>query len=575
MKFYIIKSSSLCSIILFLYSIMILPISIYFIVINKWILLEWEFMSSRTSPIIFPLILDPLRLSFRNIVCLISACVLIFSTKYIDREKFLSRFIWVVILFVISINMLVFVPNILSLLIGWDGLGIVSFALVIYYENQKSLAAGILTALANRIGDVTLIIAITLSINQGFWSSLHFIYHPFSYVVILGIIVAAITKRAQIPFSRWLPAAMAAPTPVSALVHSSTLVTAGVFLLIRFYPFLRTFQDFLWISMLFSSITLLIAGLGANFEYDLKKIIALSTLSQLGVIILRISLKMPILALFHLYTHAIFKALLFLCAGAIIYNNIHRQDIRTIGNLWKQIPLTISCINTANLALCGAPFMAGFYSKDLILETMLSANSSILIILVVFFATGLTATYRVRLSIIVLWKQNNHLPLSSYNDEQWQITSPIIILTIGAIFGGLLLQLLIPNFNESLTLPLMIKILTIIVTLLGVWTGITLWNLKLNSPINPSINTYFLSSIWFLASTSTQKTIYGPLSLTRNLTKIVDQGWLELYGGQGTLKLASSISKTNQNYQNNLIPSFIIIMISSILIIIIIIIYLK
>lgn len=567
MKLKTIKSSTFCSLILFTYSFLIFPISTYFIITNRWILLEWEFLTARSSAIIFPIILDPLRLSFRNIVCLISACVLLFSTKYIDEEDFLSRFIWLVILFVISINLLVFIPNTLALLIGWDGLGIVSFALVVYYENPKSLAAGIITALANRIGDVMLIIAIAVSINQGFWSSLHFVYHPFSYITALGITVAAITKRAQIPFSRWLPAAMAAPTPVSALVHSSTLVTAGVFLLIRFYPFLSSFHYFFWGSMLFSSLTLLIAGLGANFEFDLKKIIALSTLSQLGVIILRISLKIPILTLFHLYTHAMFKALLFLCAGAIIYNNSHNQDIRTIGNLWKQIPLTVTSLNTANLALCGAPFMAGFYSKDLILESILATNSRLLIIILVFFATGLTATYRIRLSIIVLWKQQNHLPLSPYNDEQWQITSPIIILTAGAIFRGFFLQSLVPRFNETLTIPFSIKILTIIVTLLGMWAGLAAWNLSINKLIHPSILTYFLSSIWFLAFISSQKSIHGPLTTTKNLIKNIDQGWVETYGGQGAISISSSFSNSNQHYQNNIIPSFVIIIISAIILI--------
>nr|YP_009378344.1 NADH dehydrogenase subunit 5 [Solemya velesiana]ARH10776.1 NADH dehydrogenase subunit 5 [Solemya velesiana] len=564
----IIKSSSMSSLFLFSYSIMILPLTIYFCVSNKWLLMEWDIITTSTATLTFPVILDPLSLSFSNVVCLISASVLMFSTKYMDEEKFLARFIWLVMLFVMSMNLLVFIPNMASLLIGWDGLGIVSFALVIYYENPKSLAAGMITALANRIGDVMLIIAITLSINQGFWSSNHFIFHPFSWVVMAAITVAAMTKSAQIPFSSWLPAAMAAPTPVSALVHSSTLVTAGVFLLIRFYPFISSYSSFFWWSMLFSSLTLLMAGIGANFEFDLKKIIALSTLSQLGVMMLSISLKMPMLALFHLYTHAMFKALLFLCAGAIIYNNSHNQDIRTMGNIWKQMPLTISCLNTANLALCGAPFMAGFYSKDLILETMLSSNSNMIILLLVFFATGLTATYSIRLSILVLWKQNNHLPFSSFSDEYWQMTSPMMILTMGAIFSGFLLQFIIPSFNESLILPLNMKLLTSMVILLGVWSGIMLWNTNTNSSPTTSINHYFLSSMWFLALISSQKTITTPLKTSGKLYNFIDQGWMEIYGGQGSINSLSSLSLSNQHYQNNLVPSFIMMMIvASILII--------
>jgi len=214
--------------------------------------------------------------------------------------------------------------------------------------------------------------------------------------------IAAITKRAQIPFSAWLPAAMAAPTPVSALVHSSTLVTAGVFLLIRFFPFLKTFRFFQPALLFISVLTLLIAGIGANYENDLKKVVALSTLSQLGVMIISLGMGMPYLALFHLYTHALFKALLFLCAGAIIHNSSNAQDIRMMGMIASQAPLTTTCINVANLSLCGAPFLSGFYSKDLILEISLFQPTSFLMVLLIFIATGITAAYSFRLSFCSL-----------------------------------------------------------------------------------------------------------------------------------------------------------------------------
>jgi len=218
----------------------------------------------------------------------------------------------------------------------------------------------------------------------------------------LTIIIAAITKRAQIPFSAWLPAAMAAPTPVSALVHSSTLVTAGVFLLIRFYPFLSSCAFFKPALLFVSVTTLLLAGIGANYENDLKKVIALSTLSQLGVMIISLGMGMPFLALFHLYTHALFKALLFLCAGAIIHNSSNWQDIRTMGIIFSQAPLTTTCINVANLSLCGAPFLSGFYSKDLILEISLFNSTRAFMVLLIFIATGMTAAYSLRLSFCSL-----------------------------------------------------------------------------------------------------------------------------------------------------------------------------
>merc|ERR1712033_108246 len=201
----------------------------------------------------------------------------------------------------------------------------------------------------------------------------------FTVGLVLILALAGLTKRAQYPFSAWLPAAMAAPTPVSALVHSSTLVTAGVYLLVRFRIALDG-SEVQMVLLLLSRLTIFIAGLGANFEYDLKKIIALSTLSQLGVIISILCLGYANLAFFHLLRHALFKALLFICAGAVIHNIKDYQDVRVIGGLVSQIPLTTFCINLANLALCGRPFLAGFYSKDLILEIAFIRNINIFIL---------------------------------------------------------------------------------------------------------------------------------------------------------------------------------------------------
>jgi NADH-ubiquinone oxidoreductase chain 5 len=230
------------------------------------------------------------------------------------------------------------------------------------------------------------------------------------------VILAAITKSAQIPFSAWLPAAIAAPTPVSALVHSSTLVTAGVYLLIRFnILFVNSYLgSFL---LLIGGLTIFIAGLGANFEFDLKKIIALSTLSQLGLMIRILAIGFPKLAFFHLLTHALFKALLFICAGAIIHNIKNSQDLRVIGRLINQIPLTSACLNVANLALCGMPFLAGFYSKDLILEIVRLSYVNIFSFFLYFFSTGLTVCYSFRLVFYSLTGDFNRNSLHPLRDS--------------------------------------------------------------------------------------------------------------------------------------------------------------
>jgi len=193
---------------------------------------------------------------------------------------------------------------------------------------------------------------------------LEYIYAEELSLILILVILASLTKRAQIPFSAWLPAAIAAPTPISALVHSSTLVTAGVYLIIRFNEMLGMRRVLYYISVG----TIFMSGLGANFETDLKKIIALSTLRQLGVIIIALSLGLVELAYFHLLMHALFKSLLFLCAGVYIHGYGDKQDIRTLGGVMESSPLTSFYFIGCSLALCGFPFISGFYSKDLILE---------------------------------------------------------------------------------------------------------------------------------------------------------------------------------------------------------------
>lgn len=189
---------------------------------------------------------------------------------------------------------------------------------------------------------------------------------------------------------------------MSALVHSSTLVTAGVFLIIRFYPFLHTYKYFNLFILVVAVSTILIAGLRATTECDIKKIIALSTLSQLGIIITRIGLNIPTLAFFHIVTHALFKALLFICAGSFINQHLHSQDLRWIGNLTNQIPVATSCISIANLALCGFPFIAGFYSKDLIIESAINMSNNIFILCLIIFRLGLTSFYSIRFRLVTM-----------------------------------------------------------------------------------------------------------------------------------------------------------------------------
>lgn len=536
------------------------PFSIFLTYNNITVILEWELVNIHSIHINFILVLDPIGTIFRSVVLFISANVLYFSSSYIRDEIFIKRFIHLVLLFVASINLLIFIPHIIILLLGWDGLGLVSFLLVIYYQNAKSLAAGIITALINRIGDVMILIRIGWSINQRHWNIINIWSSSYSALITLFIIVAAITKRAQIPFSSWLPAAIAAPTPVSALVHSSTLVTAGVFLLIRFYPFLHKTPWFNQTLLIIASLTIFMAGLSAIAECDIKKIIALSTLRQLGVIMARLGLNFPLLAFFHLITHALFKALLFLCAGSLIHLHHHSQDLRYIGNLTKQIPLTTSCLLTANIALCGSPFLAGFYSKDIIIESTLYFNNNSIIITLLILATILTAAYSVRFIITVLWAPLLSLPYQYTSDEDGTITAPIINLTFGAIIGGARINWLIIQPITEPILPLSLKLRALIVTLLGAYMG---W--KINSILQTSdafiksnpLTHHSNAIIWFLAPIISQGVIVIPIKLAHKFLSTLDQGWVELMGAQGIFINTSSVSSVKEKWLGSITTTHI------------------
>ena len=303
---------------------------------------------------------------------------------------------------------------------------------MVYYQSSKSASAGILTALTNRIGDVLIIFSIVLIFPMGSWGVIGGDCVIYFFCLSFCLVLGSTTKRAQFPFSSWLPAAMSAPTPVSALVHSSTLVTAGVYLLIRFYPLIcgRAFiKDLL---LLTSVTTIIIAGFSALYEYDIKKVIALSTLSQLGVIMSSVSLSMPSVAFFHLVSHALFKSLLFIGAGYLIINNHHSQDLRFSGSRVKQSPLIGSCVFVASVALMGLPFLSGFYSKDLIIENFLLGSNPVIGFLYVI-GTVLTSCYSFRFIFLVYKNMGTRFSFSYFYEGG---VLPILILGVFSVVGG-------------------------------------------------------------------------------------------------------------------------------------------
>nr|QAY82049.1 NADH dehydrogenase subunit 5 [Acrocrypta assamensis] len=525
---------------LLIFSIMFLISSWYFLILNLQFIIEFNLLNLNSSNIMFVLLFDWMSLLFLSFVMFISSMVIFYSGEYMMEDKYKNRFISLVLLFVFSMIMLIISPNLISILIGWDGLGLVSYCLVIYYQNWKSFSAGMLTALSNRIGDVALLMAIAWMLNFGSWNFIFYLeIMKFDWIMELIsylICLAALTKSAQIPFSAWLPAAMAAPTPVSSLVHSSTLVTAGVYLLIRFSV---AFSDNLMFLLLFiSSLTMFMSGLGANYEFDLKKIIALSTLSQLGLMMSILALGNYELAFFHLLIHAVFKALLFMCAGNMIHNLNNYQDIRFMGCLSKNMPLTCSYFVICNLSLGGLPFMAGFYSKDLIVEFMSMNYINLYIFILYFLSIGLTISYSLRLSFYTLYGDHNYLVFNDLMEYKAEMLKGMSGLILFVVFSGSMFSWLLFSTPYFICLSLLLKMMVLIMVLLGIWLGYECFNVKFNYFLNwQNLFIYkFMGSMWNLPILSTLGINKFFVLLGMNYYKFFDQGWLEYYGSLNLVK---------------------------------------
>nr|YP_009500760.1 NADH dehydrogenase subunit 5 [Trioza urticae]AWU49103.1 NADH dehydrogenase subunit 5 [Trioza urticae] len=465
-------------------------------------LYEIEMMFVNSVSFTFIIYLDWMSWLFMFIVLVISSLILVYSKMYMGMEC--HRFLWMTLMFIFFMLFMIMSPSVLGVLFGWDGLGIVSYCLVIYYKSVDSFNSGFITAATNRLGDSMLILSIVWFSMSGmflFWEK---------GVGILFLVLACMTKSAQVPFSAWLPAAMAAPTPISSLVHSSTLVTAGVYLMIRFY-YMFILSQLLYFLLIMSLLTVLVAGVSALKEYDLKRVIALSTLGQLGFMMLILCVGFPYIAFFHLLIHALFKALLFMCAGSIIHSGMMIQDLRKMGNLNIDLCIKIS-LNVSIFNLMGLPFTSGFYSKDALLEISICSYGGVGIGLFLVFMALITVTYCVRTIMF----------LSSFLG--WIIwTEPSLNMSLSIMFLGVMNILAGGSLNWAtqelhlVCLSFEQKILPMLMVCLGIlWHGVTQMNLKFSYF---SVNMFFMSSLTKMSSVIIQNFFM--------VMKSLDQGWLE------------------------------------------------
>nr|YP_009236827.1 NADH dehydrogenase subunit 5 [Bematistes alcinoe]AMJ17286.1 NADH dehydrogenase subunit 5 [Bematistes alcinoe] len=530
---------------------------LYLKMMDLILFLEWEVFFFNSSVVVMTILLDWMSLLFMMFVLLISSSVIYYSGSYMKSELNKVRFVYLVLMFVFSMMLMIISPNMISILLGWDGLGLVSYCLVIFYQNVKSYNAGMLTALSNRIGDVMILLLISWMLNYGSWNYIYYLDFMGSeismQIIGLLVIIASMTKSAQIPFSSWLPAAMSAPTPVSALVHSSTLVTAGVYLMIRFNSLLVELF-FMKFFMLLFGLTMLMAGISANFEFDLKKIIALSTLSQLGLMMSILSMGFSDLAFFHLLTHAMFKALLFLCAGVAIHFMNNSQDIRNMGGISIFIPITSLCMNISNLSLCGIPFLSGFYSKDLILEMVGMSNFNFFIMCLYFVSTGLTMFYTVRLLMYLMLNEYNLMSIYNLYEEDYFMLKSMVLLLFMSLVSGSFLGWMIFCYPYMVYLPSLLKFMVFYVMGIGFFLGYFISDMNLYS-VNKFKETYnlsyFLTNMWFLPEMFVYGVNFHYLSYSQKLMKNMDLGWIEYYSGFGIFYIMKNNSIIIEMLQKN------------------------
>nr|YP_009317066.1 NADH dehydrogenase subunit 5 [Pestalotiopsis fici]AOW71163.1 NADH dehydrogenase subunit 5 [Pestalotiopsis fici] len=415
-----------------------IPVSIE---LFRWIDSEW-------FNIIWGFEFDSLTVSMLIPVLIISSLVHIYSISYMSNDPHVQRFFSYLSLFTFMMIILVTANNYLLMFVGWEGVGVCSYLLVSFWftriaANQSSVSA----FLTNRVGDCFLTIgmfAILWSLGNLDYATVFSLapYMNENVITIIGIclLIGAMAKSSQVGLHVWLPMAMEGPTPVSALIHAATMVTAGVYLLIRSSPLIEYSSTILLLCLWLGAITTVFSSLVGLFQQDIKKVIAYSTMSQLGMMVIAIGLSSYNIALFHLVNHAFYKGLLFLGAGAVIHAVADNQDFRKYGGLISFLPLTYSVILIASLSLVAFPFMTGFYSKDFILESAFGQYyfSSIAVYVIAVIGAIFTTLYSVKV-LYLTFLTNPNGPIAYYkhaHEGDIFLSLPLVILAIFSIFFG-------------------------------------------------------------------------------------------------------------------------------------------